>query len=107
MNKITNYNELIAERRRLENKILTQQVVISTGIHDLMEKLEPLHYLLRVLTIFDPKKPGTPLLGSIVSSGLDLLVGQNLSSKVMWLAKMIIPIFQKKIKSRSAITSED
>lgn len=99
MSKINNYDELLAERRRLENQIYEQKLVIKQDFSDLKSKMEPFLNLLPVMNIFRNKKTSHPLLNSVTSLGIDLL-GQRLLSKTNWIARVIIPLITKVVTSR-------
>jgi len=105
MNKISNYNELLAERKVLETRIIEQKAIINNGISELRAKLEPFMYLLPVLNIFKKKDSGSSLLKFAATAGIDLLVGQKLLSKSNWLMRLIIPLFLKKVTT-SAIEGD-
>jgi hypothetical protein len=101
MNKISNYTELVAERKIVENKIIEQKATINNGISEIKAKLEPFLYLLPVLNIFKKKESGNSLLKFAASAGIDLLVGQKLLSKSNWLMRMIVPMFLKNVTTKA------
>lgn len=100
MNRINSYDELLAERRRLENQISEQKLVMKEDFRSLKFKLEPFLNLLPVLNIFRNKKTSHPLLSTISSLGIDLL-GQTLLSKTSWITKFIVPLIAKGVTSRA------
>ena len=101
MSRINNYEELVAERLRLETKITEQKEILNKELLDLREKLEPLQALRPILNIFNKKKSNTTsLVSAIVSTGIDLLAGQGLSPKVNWLARLAISFVANKLASR-------
>lgn len=99
MRSINNYEELVAERKKVEAKILVQKSVINEGINDLKEKFEPFTYILPALKIFS-KSGNNSFLKGAASVGIDLLVGQNLLSKSNWLTRLVVPLFLKKFSSK-------
>jgi hypothetical protein len=101
MNKISNYTELVAERKIVEERIAGQKAVINAGINELKAKLEPFLYLLPVLNVFKKKELGGSLLKFAASAGIDLLVGQKLLSKSNWLIRLIVPLFLKKATTKA------
>jgi hypothetical protein len=100
MIKIKNYTELLAERRRLEEKITQQQATLNQGLLEFKEKLSPLFYLLPALTIFKKRTSEKPLLQWIVSSGIELFLGQNGVAKSNWLVRLV-SLFAKPENSES------
>ena len=101
MNKISNYTELVAERKIMEERIAGQRAVINNGISELKAKLEPFLYLLPVLNIFKKKDSGSSLLKFAASAGIDLLIGQKLLSKSNWLMRLIVPMFLKNATTKA------
>lgn len=101
MNKISNYTELVAERKLLETRIVEQKKVINNGISELRAKLEPFTYLLPVLNIFKKKDSASSLLKFAASAGIDLLVGQKLLTKANWLVRLIVPMLLKSVTKKA------
>ena len=104
MSKINNYDELLAERKRLENQISEQRLAMKQDFSDLKSKLEPFLNLVPVMNIFRTKKTSHPLLNTISSLGIDLL-GQRLLSKTSWITRVIIPLIAKVVTTR--VISQD
>jgi hypothetical protein len=101
MNRISSYNELVAERKMLEASIVEQQKIISTGFENLKAKLQPLLNLQPILTLFDKKTPGSSLVSAVASAAIDLLVAQGISPKLNWLAKLALSFVSKRLLPRS------
>ncbi len=99
MSKINSYDELLAERRRLENQISEQRLAMKNDFNELKSKLEPFLNLVPIMNIFQNKKTSHPLLNSVTSLGIDLL-GQRLLSKTSWITRVIIPLIAKVVTSR-------
>lgn len=98
MSRINNYEELIAERRRLEGKIVEEKLIIRQDIRELKEKLEPIFSLLPVLNIFSGKRSNNSFLKGVTSLGIDLLAGPKLA-KANWLMRLFVPMFLKGVSS--------
>jgi hypothetical protein len=102
MSRINTYEDLVAERRMLELKIIAQKEIINTGLLDLKERLEPLLNLRSAFGIFDKKTTGNSILRAVVSTGIDLIAGQGMSPKINWLARLALSFVTKKFLNRSA-----
>jgi hypothetical protein len=100
MNKINNYQDLRAERRLSEIRIIEHKARINEDFHELKAKLEPFMYLLPVLSIFKKKEPNHPVLNAATSIGIDLVAGQTSFSKAGWLFRLVVPRLLKGISSR-------
>lgn len=100
MSRINNYEELVAERRRVEGKIAEQKLMIHQDIQDIKEKLEPILGLIPVLKIFSGKRSNNSFLKGVTSLGIDLLAGPRLA-KANWLVRLFVPMFLKGISSQA------
>lgn len=96
MNRISNYDELVIERKKLESKIVQQRETLKNGLNDLEEKIGPFLNLLPILNIFNKKNPNDSMLKFIISRGVDLMASQTVSPNLNWLAKLILNLLSKK-----------
>lgn len=93
MNRIKNYEELIAERKNLEASIRIQKLYLNTHINAIKEKFEPVTKVISFLSGFK-SHPGSSLLKLGSNVGIELLVRQKLA-KAGWLAKLVLPFILK------------
>ncbi len=101
MSKINNYEELIAERHRLEGEIQRQKAILKTEINTVKSKLEPLGDVISFLGIFKKKEAGpSSLLKTGLSMGIDLLVRDNLLAKAGWVARAVLPVILKGVSKQ-------
>ena len=98
MTRLNNYEELIAERKRVESHIVEQRLILKAGLQEAKEKLEPFMYLLPILNIFKKKEPNHSVLNAATSVGIDLFVGQKLA-KAGWVTRLLVPMVLKGISS--------
>ncbi|MBL7856497.1 MAG: hypothetical protein JNM57_02320 [Cyclobacteriaceae bacterium] len=101
MSRISNYTELMAERKRVEDEIKFHKQVLRDGVQNLRGKLEPFLYLLPFLNVFKKKTSDHPVLQFISSLGIDLLVGQKLLSKSNWFTRLVVPLFLKGVSAKA------
>ncbi len=99
MTRINNYEELLAERKRVEANIVEQRLMLKAGLQEVKEKLEPFMYLLPILNIFKKKDTNHSLMNAATSVGIDLFVGQKLLSKAGWFTRLIVPMILKGVSS--------
>jgi hypothetical protein len=99
MIKISNYEELVQEQRRLENEISVQKLRIRYDLHELKEKMNPFMSLLPVLAGLRDT-PVTSVLQSVTKLGIDV-VGGAMLAKSNWLTRLVVPKVLKFISSRS------
>ncbi len=102
MSRINTYEELVAERQMLEIKIIAQKEILNQELLELKEKLEPLQVLRPILSIFNKKNSNTTsLVSAIVSTGIELIARQGLSTKLNWLVRLAIPFVAEKLANSS------
>jgi len=93
MNKISNYEELVAERKNLEANLRSQKAYLNGKISAIKEKFEPISKIIAFIGGFK-SNPGSSLLKVGSSVGIELLVRQKLA-KAGWLAKLVLPFILK------------
>ena len=96
MNKIKNYEELVAHRRHLEANLRAQKDYLNDKVDQIKERFEPIQ---KVISFFNGDKKtkvqallngGSSLLKIGSSAGIDILLQKRLS-KAGWLAKLVLP----------------
>lgn len=90
MSRISNYDELLIERKRLEFKIDKEKKILNSGFQELKESLESFLNLLPAFNRFEKKTMGQSVLGAVVSTGVNLLVGTTVSPRLALLGKLIL-----------------
>jgi len=111
MNRISNYDELVAERKRLEADLIIQKGYMKGQINSIKEKFEPVTKIISFLGGFK-NNTGSSLLKLGSSVGIDLLIGKKLKS-AGWLTRMVVPLVMKltaqktidKVKERNLVNS--
>jgi hypothetical protein len=101
MNRISNYDDLVAARKMSETIIADRKQIIHERVESLKEKISPLLLILPILNIF--KKNGAhnnSLLKVGTSLAIDLLVGQKLLGKAGWITRLLVPTLLKTVSSR-------
>lgn len=102
MNKFNSYDELVTERKRLQELLAQQKVFIRSEILEVREKFAP---VARVLSFFSRMgQPAETTAGKILkigsNMGIDFFVGRKLK-KAGWLAKLVLPLVMKFTANRS------
>ncbi|HEY5744605.1 MAG TPA: hypothetical protein VIU12_00885 [Chryseolinea sp.] len=94
MTKISNYNELLAERLRLEALMRDHKAIIATEVGVIKEKLHPIFSAISFLSVFQ-RKPNQNLLQFGADVGVELLLRQNLLAKSNWITRLVLPFLAK------------
>jgi len=99
MTRISNYEELITERKKIEGRIREHKAIINEGLKEIKEKIEPFLNLIPILNIFKTQESNNSVLKFLASLGIDLFVGQRLLSKSNWLTRLAIPVLLKGVSA--------
>jgi hypothetical protein len=96
MNRIKNYDDLVAHRTHLEANLREQKAYLNNKVGKIKEKFEPIN---KVISFFNGEKngrgkmllqTGSSLLKIGSTAGIDMLIQKKLS-KAGWLAKLVMP----------------
>jgi hypothetical protein len=99
MARITNLEELIAEKYRLEAEVRVQKAIIKEGVQQLRRKLNPVQRLLDALGIGkDSGAPAPPLLKAGTNLGIEV-IGHKLLRRAGWITRLVVPLLAKKVSS--------
>jgi hypothetical protein len=97
MNKFNTFDEVVAERKRLQADLTRQKAYLRLQFVDIKDKLVPVTKVLGFFARFGHNGQSSPL-GNLLKSGsnlgIDLLVGQKLK-KAGWLARLVLPLVMK------------
>jgi hypothetical protein len=100
MARITNLEELLAEKSRLESELELQRAIIESEIARIKRKFDPVR---KVLAFFGAGKDNNtssvpPALKIGANLGIDLL-GHKVLRRAGWITRVVIPMIAKKISS--------
>jgi hypothetical protein len=99
MARITNLEDLLAEKYRLEAEVRVQKAIIKDEFVQLKRQLNPFRKLLDFLGIGkDSRIPASPVLKAGANLGIDLMV-PKLLRRAGWVAKLVVPLIAKKVSS--------
>lgn len=97
MNKIKNYDDLVAHRMHLEANLRGQKAYFKAKVEKVKERIEPIQ---RVISFFHGERnknnskavlqTGSSLLKIGSSAGIDFLLQKKLA-KAGWLTKLVMP----------------
>ncbi len=96
MNRIKNYEELVAHRRYLENTLHAQKTYLNQRVARIKEGFEPIN---KVVSFFKADKntkvntlinSGSSLLKIGSNAGIDMLLQKKLA-KAGWLTRLVLP----------------
>lgn len=104
MNRISNFDELVAARIMTNTIIADRKRVIHERLEDMKEKISPLLGILPVLNIFKKKEGSNGTSNSMLKAGaslaIDLFVGQKLLKKAGWITRLLVPMLLKTVSTK-------
>ena len=101
MNRINNYDELVAAQIMTQTIIADKKRMIHERVEDLKEKVAPLFLVLPALNVFKKKDAqSSSVLKTGASVAIDLLIGQRLMKNSGWIARLLVPMLLKTVSSR-------
>lgn len=89
MNKISNYEELVLEKKRLQHQLTIQKMELNSEIRALKEQWEPLTNIMGKVGGLFKKDDDSP---SLLKKGVDLISSQAPLGKVGWIARLLAPV---------------
>lgn len=100
MTRISNYEELVAERMRIQQELALQKAQINEEIREIKDKLKPVTGLLSIFGGSKKQSFKSTAMEVGANIGIDVLLRNTLLGKAGWLTKLIVPFIAKKISSK-------
>jgi len=96
MIKFSTFEEVVAERKKLQADLDRQKAFLRSEMVDIRERIKPVTKVLSFFARFGQPESSTAskLLKIGSNVGIDLLIGQKLK-KAGWLAKLVLPLAMK------------
>lgn len=100
MIRISNYEQLVAERMRIQQELAIQKATINEEVREIKQKISPITGLLSFFS--NTKQPSFKSSAMQVGAniGIDVLLRNTLLGRAGWITKLIIPFIAKKISSK-------
>lgn len=97
MSRISNYEELVLEKQRLQQQLTIQKMELNSEIRALKEQWEPLTRIMgKVGGLFKKDDDASP---SLLKTGVDLITKQSPLGKASWIAKLLVPVVAGTVSS--------
>ncbi len=91
MNKITTFNQLLAEEKRLSEKLALQKNEVMNEWQQTKNHLKPLGNVVGFVSKLGAKNSSNPLLNMGLDIGLDVVLQKLLLGRAGFLAKLFVP----------------
>lgn len=96
---ITNYKDLLREKKELELQLQVQQEQIRQDIRELKEELIPLTHSLSLIGKFVNRDYSNPIMTGGANMLIDLVVKKLLLSRAGWITRLVVPFLLKNYSS--------
>ena len=100
MTKISNYEELVAERMRIQQELSLQKAQINEEIQEIKDKIKPVTGLLSFFGTSKKQSLKSSAMQVGANIGIDVLLRNTLLGKAGWLTRLVLPFVAKKLSSK-------
>jgi hypothetical protein len=100
MTKISNYEELVVERMRIQQELSLQKSQINEEIREIKDKLKPVTGLLSFFNSSKKQSFKSTAMQVGANIGIDVLLRNTLLGKAGWITRLILPFVAKKLSSK-------
>ncbi|HEX5655286.1 MAG TPA: hypothetical protein VFX58_19570 [Chitinophagaceae bacterium] len=108
MNKpIRTYEDLVEERERLEQLLVTQKESLRLGVQSLKSEFKPALAAISFLGSLVTRDRVNPVLGTAANTAIDLLLKNTLLGRAGWLVRNLVPAMVKNLSSHYIHDHED
>jgi len=104
---IRTYEDLLAERERLEALLKTQKQVIRQDIDEIKLELAPVKTAINFVGKLTTQDHSNPLLNGTINTIIDLVVRKGILARAGWLTKFIVPFVMKNFSSHIVDEKKD
>jgi len=98
-NRIKNYEDLEAEKRRLISLLRDHEDVIKVDLAGVQEGLKPFGNALKVVNKLATRDNTAPVMNLGLEMGIDLFIRRFVLARAGWLAKIVVPFLVKNYSS--------
>lgn len=93
MTKISTYDDLLLEKKRLKLQLQAQKMELRSEIVIIKEKLRPVSTVVEFADKLLTKDKHNPLIDTGLSVGIDLILRKLVLRNAGWVIKLIMPLF--------------
>jgi hypothetical protein len=104
---IRTYEDLLAERQRLESLLHTQKQIIREDIDDIKQALVPVKTAINFVGKLTTQDHSNPILNGTINTVIDLVMNKLVLAKSGWLTRFIVPFIMKNFSSHVVDEKKD
>jgi hypothetical protein len=98
-NKIQTYDDLVEERKRLEQLLILNKEQISTNWVEMKKEFEPVNNVFSFLSKLTTRDKSNPFVNMGIDVAGDLLLRKILLARAGWAIRLVVPFFLKNYSS--------
>ena len=98
-NQIQNYDDLLEERKRLEQLLIIQKEQISANWIEIKKEFEPVNNVVSFFSKLTTRDKTNPLVNMGIDVAGDLLLRKILLAKFGWATRLVVPFLLKNYSS--------
>jgi hypothetical protein len=104
---IRTYEDLLAERLRLESLLQTQKQIIRKDIDEIKLELVPVKAAINFVGKLTTQDHSNPILNGTINTIIDLVVRKGILARAGWFTKFIVPFVMKNFSSHIVDEKKD
>ena len=99
MSKITTYNDLLQEEKRLQQVLKSQEILIREDLVNMKENLEPIKRVYDQVHKIFTRDNRVPVFNVGLELGIDMILRRFILARAGWFAKTFVPYVVKNYAS--------
>ena len=104
---IRTYEDLLAEKQRLQTLLQTQKSIIRQDIDEIKEELVPVKTAINFIGKLTTQDHSNPILNGTINTIIDLVMNKLVLARSGWITRFIVPFLVKNFSSHIVDEKKD
>lgn len=104
---IRSYNDLLAEKQRMELLLAAQKELVRYDLQELKAELKPAIGAVAWLGKVTTMDSSNPLISGFTNTAIDLVVKKGLLGRAGWITRLLVPVLLKNYSSHFITRHKD
>jgi hypothetical protein len=104
---IRTYDDLLAEKQRLQALLNTQKQIIREDINEIRQELAPVKTAINFVGKLTTQDHSNPLISGTMNTIIDLVMRNVVLARAGWFTRFIVPYFMKNFSSHVVDEKKD
>lgn len=101
-NPISNYTELVQEKKRLEALFILQREAVKADWSGIKDDLKPIGLVVNGISMLGKRNQALSFFNPVIDFGVDLILKKFLLRKAGWITRLTVPFLVKNVLSNVA-----